>query len=607
MIDSLYAAFAERVQRSPKSVAVVDSGTPVTYAELDARARRIAAALVARGVGRETLVGLCCRRSVALIAAMLGILAAGGAYVPLDPEYPAERIDYLVADSGTKIVVGSGPVAERLQRAGLTVVGDDPEPFAGVGAQLPVQCPAGPGDLAYVIYTSGSTGAPKGVAVEHGSVLRLFSQTSAWFGFGPDDVSAWFHSASFDFSVWEIWSALLHGGRLVVVPAAATRFPARLVALLAEQQVSVLSQTPSAFRQLITAVCGPDGAGRDRAPELPALRLVVFGGERLDPPMVRPWVRRFGAERPRLVNMYGITETTVHVTYRPITAADLERPGRSPIGVPIPDLRVTLHEPGDPVGAVVADGRPGEMWVSGPGVARGYVNRPELTAERFVVGPGGARCYRSGDVAVRNREGELEVLGRVDDQIKVRGYRIEPVEIESALAGHCAVAAVVVVPHDYGGGDVRLVAHVQPVSAADAVGPAAARLAEDLREFAADHLPAHLRPSTYEMLKELPMTTNGKADRSALRDPGPDLQQAVARVAGIAESVLERSPLAVGRDLFDLGATSLAFTRIVAQVNEEFGIALTGAELGEVASIEALAAAVLAASAPQAAGIPGAL
>src|SRR4051812_16757808 len=199
MADSLYAAFAERVQRSPDSVAVVDSGIPVSYAELDVRARRIAAALRARGVGRETLVGLCCGRGAGLIAGMLGILAAGGAYLPLDPDYPDEWIDHLLADSGAKVVVGSGPAAERLAGAGLSVGGDAPEPFAGAGLDLPAGSPAGSGDPAYVIYTSGSTGAPKGVVVEHGNVLRLFTETSRWFGFGEGDVWAWFHSAAFDF------------------------------------------------------------------------------------------------------------------------------------------------------------------------------------------------------------------------------------------------------------------------------------------------------------------------------------------------------------------------------------------------------------------------
>jgi amino acid adenylation domain-containing protein len=605
-VSSLYSAFAQRVRRSPESVAVCASGEQVTYSELDARARHIAGRLRSRGVGPETLVGLCADRGVGLIAGMLGILAAGGAYLPLDPAYPDDRITFLIEDAGVKLVVGSGPVAARLARDGLAVVDagslpdgrDSDDLFLAPdidGPNIDGQNIDGPhigsANMAYVIYTSGSTGVPKGVVVEHRNVLRLFQATAPWFAFDEHDVWTLFHSVSFDFSVWEIWGALLHGGRLVIVPQAVTRVPAALLDLLHRWRVTVLNQTPSAFRQLIRAAEAGDVAQL-------ALRYVIFGGERLDPGMLRPWFERYGDARPRLVNMYGITETTVHVTYRPIDLADVQNPAASPIGVPVPDLRVTLH---DASGAEVADGKAGEIWVGGAGVARGYLNRPRLTTERFVVGPGGVRTYRSGDLAVRTPGGELEVLGRVDDQIKVRGYRIEPFEVESCLCGHPAVAAAVVAPRDYGEGDVRLVAYVQPVRGGPVSGTDALRLVEQLRSHAAAHLPAHLRPSNYELIGELPMTPHGKADRAALRrdggaalhtDPDPEIAKAVNR---IAERVLLRGAIPPDTDLFDLGATSLAFIRIITEVNAEFGIVLTGAELGDVASTDRLAAAVQAA------------
>ncbi|HEU5333242.1 MAG TPA: amino acid adenylation domain-containing protein [Actinocrinis sp.] len=593
-VGSLYVAFAEQARRFPERVAVSATGERITYAQLDLRARRIARRLLNRGVGPDTLVGLSCERGVSLIAGMLGILAAGGAYLPLDPAYPDDRISLLLGDSGIGLAVGSGAAARRLTEAGVRVVPADSQPDDEVEDESArvILPKAGPADMAYVIYTSGSTGVPKGVVVEHGSVLRLFGATAPWFGFDEHDVWTLFHSVSFDFSVWEVWGALLHGGRLVVVPQIATRVPSAFLALLAREGVTVLNQTPSAFRQLIPAAIAADG------PAL-ALRYVVFGGERLDLGALRPWLARYSDTAPQLVNMYGITETTVHVTYRPIRAADLAAAESSPIGVPIPDLAVTLH---DPDGVPVPDGVPGEMWVSGPGVARGYLNRPQLTGQRFVTGPDGARAYRSGDLAVRTAAGELEVLGRVDDQIKVRGYRIEPGEVESCLCAHPDVAAAVVAPRDYGDGDIRLAAYVQPSPSVAADAEAEARLVEELRAHAADRLPAHLCPSNYELLGALPMTPHGKADRAALRRIGEAAAARAARdprideaVAGIAQGVLRQGAVPADRDLFDLGATSLAFIRIIAEVNQEFGIRLTGAELDGTASVESVADAVAAA------------
>jgi acyl-coenzyme A synthetase/AMP-(fatty) acid ligase/acyl carrier protein len=385
-----------------------------------------------------------------------------------------------------------------------------------------------------------------------------------------------FHSASFDFSVWEIWGALLHGGRLVIVPPEAKRSPARLIEVLREQRVTVLNQTPSAFRQIAAAPVD----------EL-MLRLIVFGGERLDVGMLADWFDRHGDEEPQLVNMYGITETTVHVTYRRIVRADLTRPRLSPIGVPIPDLRVSLR---DETGAVVDAGVPGELWVSGPGVTRGYLQRPELTAARFVTGPDGQRAYRSGDLAARDAAGDLVYVGRIDDQIKVRGYRIEPTEVELTLAEHPDVAAAVVTIRDFGDGDVRLLAHVRPRSCVPAPD-----LADRLRRFAADRLPQHMRPSEYELIEEIPMTAQGKVDRAALRgepatvDP-PD--PVVESVAAIAEEILRRPAVPSDDDLFDIGATSLAFIRIITKVNEQFQTALNGSEVGDVASVRMIGRAV---------------
>ncbi|MBO8191102.1 amino acid adenylation domain-containing protein [Streptomyces oryzae] len=442
--------FAEHARRTPDAVAVRHEGAGLTYRELDEQSNALAHALRARGVGRGTLVALATERSPELVSGVLGILKAGGAYVPVDPTYPDERIQYLLGDSKAEIVVTQRHLAGRFADGGPTVVTVDGHPPADAPGRLPG---AGPQDPAYVIYTSGSTGKPKGVRVSHANITRLFAATDHWFGFGPQDTWALFHSFCFDFSVWELWGALAHGGRLVIVPHAVSRSPEDFLELLRAERVTVLNQTPLAFRHLTAAEeTAPPG-------EL-SLRLVIFGGEALDVAGLRPWFDRHGDQRPRLVNMYGITETTVHVTYREITRADVERvsPG-SPIGRPLPDLSVRVL---DGYGELSPIGVRGELHVGGAGVADGYVDRPELTAERFAEGPDG-REYRSGDLVRWLPAGELEYLGRADQQVKVRGHRVELGEVSAALTAHPEVREAFVLPEDDGS---RLVAYVIPETGA---------------------------------------------------------------------------------------------------------------------------------------------
>lgn len=606
---SLHAIFYDRVREAPERIAVTASGEQLTYGELDARAEALAVRLAAGGVRPGVLVGLSAHRGAELVIGLLGILKAGGAYVPLDPDYPATRLLHLLEDTGVRIVVATAEAAKTLPDAlaaevvpitAETVVAAGTTPAASTGGPAAgSRAEAADSDLAYVIHTSGSTGLPKGVLVEHRQVVRLFSATRDWFGFGPEDVWTLFHSASFDFSVWEIWGALLHGGRLVVVDKDLTRRPAGLHALLRTERVTVLNQTPSAFRQLSAADADHEG------PDALALRLVVFGGERLDVRDLAGWLERHGDQEPRLVNMYGITETCVHASYRPVTTADLDAPEHSPIGVPLPDLDFVLAGPD---GAAVPDGTPGELLVSGAGVTRGYLDRPKLTAERFTSESFGggpvARYYRSGDLAVRTADGELRYLGRLDDQLKVRGFRIEPREIEHCLLGHPRVRSAVVLAHDYDG-DVRLAAFVVPRGGPD-TDPAA--LPDVLAAHTATALPAHMRPSVHRVIDELPLTPQGKTDRDALRrllddepatglpaeppDSGPGAPAVTAVTAIVHEVLRGPRPPAADVDLFDIGATSLAFVRIIAQVNQRFGLRLTGAELGGEATVARLAACV---------------
>ena len=449
--ECLHTAFEAVAARFPKQRALLLNDRRMRYGELNARANHLARILRERGVGPETRVALWFDRSFEMIVAILGVLKAGGLYVPIDPHYPLERARFILEDCGAPLLLtrqGSDILPPETGIETLAIDADAPLDGAA-GENLPLLNE--PGHGAYMIYTSGSTGRPKGVIVEHRNVVRLLEATAEWFQFGPTDVWTLFHSVAFDFSVWEIWGALLHGGRLVIVPHLISRSPEAFYQLLHAERVTVLNQTPSAFKQLSAA------AERLGHPVELTLRYVIFGGEKLELSMLRPWLEHYGDARPRLINMYGITETTVHVTWRPITLADVQRnergltqsSSRSPIGVPIPDLTLYLLDEQlqpVPIGAV------GELVVGGDGVARGYHQRPELTRERFVPDPFSldphARMYRSGDLARYRADGELEYIGRLDHQVKLRGFRIEPGEIEATLAQHPLVreAAVLVRP-----------------------------------------------------------------------------------------------------------------------------------------------------------------
>lgn len=579
------------MRQDPDHLAISSMDEQLTYGDLDAWANRLARRLKALGVGPNVLVGLCVDRSIEMIVGLLAILKAGGAYVPIDPAYPGKRIEFLLTDSGVDVVVTVSRVAKCLGECHATlVIVDDRSSHSDISAE-PVSSEDNKNNLAYVIYTSGSTGVPKGVLVEHGNAVRLFEQTHHWFRFDKHDVWTMFHSISFDFSVWEIWGALLYGGSLVIVPHDTTRSPAQFLSLLKAKKVTVLNQTPSAFRQLIA-----EDATQSDSSDLD-LRLVILGGEALDVKMLEPWVARYGDQRPKLINMYGITETTVHVTYKRITKDDLERTDVSPIGVPIPDLQVYLL---DTEGRPAQDGTPGELSVGGPGVARGYLNRPELTASHFVQRPGGERLYRSGDLAVRLPGCELAYIGRGDNQIKVRGFRVEPREIELCLSLHPQVATLIVIPNDYGEGDVRLVAYVIPRFGLDPTEQPVEDLKADLAERAAAELPLHMRPSTYLVVSEIPMTAHGKVDREALRQMLPQAPDSVKKTAGsrgtteeviteIWEEVLQCKDIGSDHDFFDIGGTSLALIRIFGRVNECFNVSLDASVLIEEATISHLA------------------
>ncbi|WP_405775440.1 non-ribosomal peptide synthase/polyketide synthase [Streptomyces sp. NBC_00859] len=560
---TLAELFEEQVVRTPDATALVFDGEELSYRELNERANRLARLLVERGAGPERFVAVALARSLDLVVALLAVVKSGAAYVPIDPDYPADRIAYILEDAAPMCVITGLGAEDVLPGDTPQILVNTPILDAYSAADLSdVERTASltPDTPAYVIYTSGSTGRPKGVVVPQANVVRLFSATDEWFGFGSDDVWTLFHSYAFDFSVWELWGPLLHGGRLVVVPFEVSRSAGEFLDLLAREGVTVLNQTPSAFYQLMQAD-RDDSATGDRL----ALRYVVFGGEALDLGRLASWYERRGSGGPTLVNMYGITETTVHVTYLPLDQDMCLAGGGSRIGEGIPDLRMYVLDAGlCPVPLGVA----GELYVAGAGVARGYLNRPGLTAERFVADPFGAagsRMYRTGDLVRWNASGELEYLGRIDDQVKIRGFRIELGEIESVLASHPDVAQVAVVVREDRPGDKRLVGYV--VSTADP---------QALRAHVSEAVPDYMVPSAIVAIDALPLTANGKLDRRAL--PAPEFtvstegraprtpQESI--LCEVFVQVLGVEGVSIDDNFFELGGHSLLAVSLVERLRE---------------------------------------
>lgn len=571
-------------ERFPDRIAVSDAHGHLTYRELETRSTQLANILCQKGVGPESLVGIYMERTIRTVVAILGVVKAGGCYVPIELAYPPERVQFILEDSNARVVLTESHLAEKTGIAPERRITFDADWQLLEGASdHPIHVALRPDNAAYVIYTSGSTGKPKGVIVTHENVVRLFTATEHWYGFNEHDVWTVFHSFGFDFSVWEIWGALFYGGRTVVVDYSISRSPEQFYQLLVREGVTVLNQTPSAFRQLIWA---EEQAASQQ--EL-KLRYVIFGGEALELQSLRPWFERHGDQQPRLVNMYGITETTVHVTYRPITIKDVEQGLGSVIGVAIPDLGLTLvdeHFKPVPVGI------PGEICVGGKGVARGYLNRPELTAQKFIPDPQrpGQRLYRSGDLGKYHPNGELEYLGRIDHQVKVRGFRIELGEIESVLNSHAGIRESVVTCEPKNG--KRLVGYIV---AKNGVLPT-----EELRKHLQKKLPDYMVPSRFVFLEAMPLTVNGKADRKALpaiETKRPQLRTEFAAprnddeavLAEIWEQVLEIEGVGINDNFFELGGDSIRSIQVLARAQER-GIYFSLQKLFQKPTIAELAA-----------------
>jgi amino acid adenylation domain-containing protein/non-ribosomal peptide synthase protein (TIGR01720 family) len=577
---SIPEAFAAQVARAPDAVAVTSGEQSWTYREIDEASNRLAHLLIGQGVRAGERVALLLPRSAQAVVAILAVVKTGAAYVPIDPAVPAARMDFVLTDAAPVAAITTAELADRLDGHGLDGHGLDGHGLDGHGLDghsllivdiadpaidgqpgTAVQVPTAD-EVAYIIYTSGTTGTPKGVAIPHGNVTRLLTTLDAEMDLA-DQVWTQCHSLAFDYSVWEIWGPLLYGGRLVVVADAVVRSPEDFLAMLVSERVTVLSQTPSAFYALQAADALAPELGRQLT-----LEAVVFGGEALEPQRLSSWWERHPGS-PRLINMYGITETTVHASFREIFDADIAS-AVSPIGVPLAHLGFFVLDNSlrpTPVGVV------GELYVAGAGLAYGYIGRTGLSASRFVACPFGApgsRMYRTGDLMCWGADGELRYLGRADEQVKIRGYRIELGEVQAALSAIDGVEQAEVIAREDHPGDKRLVGYV--TGTADPAQVRAALL---------ERLPEYMVPAAVVVIEAMPLTVNGKLDKRAL--PAPEYQDvdsyrapgdAVEEIlAGIYAQVLGLERVGVDESFFELGGDSILSMQVVARARAA-GVAL---------------------------------
>ncbi len=573
--QTIHQRFEQVASRFPEQTAISDGNESISYAELNARANQLARALSAHGVAAGDFVGLCLDRSINLLVGLLGILKAGGAYIPLDPHFPADRLGYILLDSNAAVLVTNENLKDSLinfQGKRVFIDSDWQRIVQHSGNNLDLAIPTE--STAYVLYTSGTTGKPKGCLVSHSNVSRLFSASDDEFNFNKNDVWTLFHSYAFDFSVWEMWGALFYGGKLVIVPYSLSQSPEEFYQLLCQEQVTVLNQTPSAFSQLIAIDAAQPG---DSAL---ALRYIIFGGEALDFNALKIWVSRHGLKQPQLINMYGITETTVHVTLYHVTEEDITK-GSSIIGRPISDLQCYIL---DPHGQLTPTRVPGEINVSGAGVTDGYLKRDDLTKEKFIPNPFVTKLpkelqayhthlYRSGDLGRYLPDGNIEYLGRIDQQVKIRGHRIELGEIEVQLVQLPQVREAVLSVHEVEG-DKRLIAHILLAEADTEID------LTELRQQLKVNLPEYMIPSAFIVLDAWPLTPTGKVDKNALPSP-TDEHTAKAPyeaprnkdeqcIADIWQQVLGHSKVSIHDNFFEIGGHSLLATQVITRISEHY-------------------------------------
>ena len=581
---SVHSMFEAQAERTPEACAVICGEERLTYAELNSRANQLARYLCRFGIGPEAQVSVCFERSLEMIVGMLGILKAGAAYLPLDPAYPKERLTFMIEDAKATIVVTRERFLDVLAQTGARCVCLDKdqgelerESTLNLGERVL------PDNVAYSIYTSGSTGNPKGVMISHKSVINLVSGLYPLLGFDESDVWTVFHSYAFDFSVWELWAPLLNGARVVLVPASIAQSPAEFHNLLASEQVTVLHQTPSAFRPLLKLMNAEEHHGLRLS-----LKQIILGGDALP----RDLIGNLPEGNFKFWNLYGPTEATVWSAFHGVSRTE----GPISIGSPLPNTQLyILDEHSNPLPVMI----PGELFIGGSGLARGYLNRPDLTAERFIPYAHseipGQRLYRTGDRARFLPDGKLECLGRIDQQLKIRGYRVEPGDIEAAIERHHSVKSAVVVARENRDQENCLVAYVVPQNT-NSVS------VSQLRKFIQDKLPEYMIPSSFVMLNSLPVTRNGKLDRHNLPAPErerPDLDSAFAGPRTAIEELLSRlwaevlglARVGIDDSFFELGGDSIAGVRLIAKATQA-GLRFTPRQLFQSPTIAELAGAV---------------
>ncbi|MCK3667347.1 amino acid adenylation domain-containing protein [Photorhabdus noenieputensis] len=594
---TLQQKFEAQVATRPDNIALVFEGKTLIYRQLNERANQLAAVIREQyqqqhnqSMPADTLVALYMDRSLEMVISILAVLKAGGAYVPISPEYPPERVRFILEDTASPCVL--------TQQQYLTTLGEytqaqtkQPALIAAdnwaITENLSTENPApvnGATDLAYVIYTSGTTGQPKGVLQTHHNVVRLFATTQGDYQFDQNDTWVLYHAYTFDFSVWELWGALLYGGRLIIPTIECTKDFGKFSHLCSDQKVTVLNQTPGAFYAFIDA-------SLHIGAEFPHLRYVIFGGDKLNPVQLKPWWNHYGDQSPALINMYGITETTVHVTYKKLTQDDAT--AISCIGRPLNDMYAyVLNHSGN----LVPIGAPGELYIGGAGLARGYLNRPELTAERFIANPfatnkdkerGYTRLYKTGDLVRWQPDGNLEYLGRNDFQVTIRGYRIELGEIETALTLHPQVKQAVVIDREYQGNKALVAYLVTDEELSD----------DELVRHLSSRLPDYMLPASFTRIESIPLTLNGKVDRRALPEPVWGNREGYVaprnaletQLCAIWQDVLGLERVGIEDNFFRIGGNSLTAIRLTAAIHRTLATEVSLAQLFALKTIAGLA------------------